>query len=392
MKSISRGGTEGQPAVSGVRSLLNAREGRDGSFSAVLGEMPTEHIMPMREPRIWVLGGIREEGPCASCCSWNGEFYMQQKGRDQGLLLAQQARKETDIQNTENIPRPRSGCAAAMIKGRLWLMGGFSDKHGVLSSVISRDKKSPYWRVEPKMNKRRDGLCCIAYDEGGIMSEGSLIIMGGNNGAAFTNTVERAPLVNAGNGVWELGEWQDLPKMMYRRGNFSACTRMSDTKEHLIYAIGGFSDGKEGMTDTMERLDLATTQWIISRPLNEKRAGHSACFHGERIFLAGGSDGSKTLKTVETFDPREGRWRQTVSLKKARTGHSLVSLNGRLFAIGGRSYMDEFQRSDQESMVAAALKAEEGGAQGLVEALPQHETTEFLHVIEHFDDRAVEWR
>jgi hypothetical protein len=71
--------------------------------------------------------------------------------REGGLLLGQPVRHETDIHNAHGFSRPRSGCASVAIKGRLWLLGGFSEKHGMLSSVISRDKKTPFWRVEPKM-------------------------------------------------------------------------------------------------------------------------------------------------------------------------------------------------------------------------------------------------
>lgn len=96
------------------------------------------------------------------------------------------------------------------------------------------------------------------------MSDGCIIIMGGNNGAAFSNTVERvgnhslpvsaldpivhpsadewmveqANLVNKGHGEWGLDTWQELPKMMNRRGNFACCHQQNEAKEHLIYAVG----------------------------------------------------------------------------------------------------------------------------------------------------------
>jgi hypothetical protein len=88
-------------------------------------------------------------------------------------------------------------------------------------------------------SKRRDGLCCVAYDEGGFMSEGSIIVLGGNNGAAMTNTCERAALVDLGGGNWGLEEWEELPKMFGRRGNFSAVHyKHGESSDHQIYAIG----------------------------------------------------------------------------------------------------------------------------------------------------------
>ena len=93
-------------------------------------------------------------------------------------------------------------------------------------------------------SKRRDGLCCVAYDEGAFMSEGSIIVLGGNNGAAMTNTCERAALVDLGGGNWGLEEWEELPKMFSRRGNFSAVHfKHEESNDHQIYAIGEVDAG-----------------------------------------------------------------------------------------------------------------------------------------------------
>ena len=205
-------------------------------------------------------------------------------------------------------------------------------------------------------SKRRDGLCCVAYDEGAFMSEGSIIVLGGNNGAAMTNTCERAALVDLGGGNWGLEEWEELPKMFSRRGNFSAVHfKHEESNDHQIYAIGeidagglcvrfeicdlvvrflgirpivsqvlpcsslkeamhrwsslaagGYSDGKGGqrLTDSMERFDIAASQWVVEKSTGVARAGHAAALHNGRIMLGGGTDGLNALNSCEQFDPR----------------------------------------------------------------------------------------
>ncbi len=51
---------------------------------------------------------------------------------------------------------------------------------------------------------------------------------------------------------------------------------------------------------------------------------------GGRIFVAGGSDGRNALKTVESYDKREGFWRPMISMKYPRVGLSFVALNDRV--------------------------------------------------------------
>ena len=85
-----------------------------------------------------------------------------------------------------------------------------------------------------------------------------------------------------------------------------------------------------------------------------------------------------------------------MSLNKARVGHSFVSHSGKLYAIGGRSYLDEAQLSDITSMKIAAQMEKEGGLAGLADVSicegNGHQLTEFLHVVECFDERVAGWR
>eukprot|EP00286_Rhodomonas_abbreviata_P002405 CAMPEP_0181341792 /NCGR_PEP_ID=MMETSP1101-20121128/30626_1 /TAXON_ID=46948 /ORGANISM="Rhodomonas abbreviata, Strain Caron Lab Isolate" /LENGTH=147 /DNA_ID=CAMNT_0023453147 /DNA_START=13 /DNA_END=452 /DNA_ORIENTATION=+ len=128
-------------------------------------EPPTEKPVPSVDhgfydsliPRIWLAGGISQYGESASVMSWSGEAKL--KAVKGGVeKVAEDPRREGDVMNFRSHLRPRSACAATQCKGRLFLLGGYSTQFGALASVLSRDKRSPTWRVETKMKSRRDGM------------------------------------------------------------------------------------------------------------------------------------------------------------------------------------------------------------------------------------------
>jgi hypothetical protein len=71
-------------------------------------------------------------------------------------------------------------------------------------------------------------------------------------------------------------------------------------------AAGGYSDGKgrQRLTDSMERFDIAASQWVVEKSTGVARAGHAAALHNGRIMLGGGTDGLNALNSCEQFDPR----------------------------------------------------------------------------------------
>ena len=53
-----------------------------------------------------------------------------------------------------------------------------------------------------------------------------------------------------------------------------------------------------------------------------------------KIYVTGGSD-SPTMSGVDCYDLDTNTWSQMANMNIGRYGHSLVSLHGRLYAIGG---------------------------------------------------------
>ena len=54
-----------------------------------------------------------------------------------------------------------------------------------------------------------------------------------------------------------------------------------------------------------------------------------------KMYVTGGRDGHLIMPSVDCYDPDTNTWSQVANMNIAREGHSMVSLHGRLYAIGG---------------------------------------------------------
>lgn len=70
-------------------------------------------------------------------------------------------------------------------------------------------------------------------------------------------------------------------------------------------------------------------------PMAKARWGCSAAVVAQRLYVAGGCETNKVLRSVECFDNETGRWVLVKPMRHARWGQFLASCDGKLFAVGG---------------------------------------------------------
>ena len=68
-------------------------------------------------------------------------------------------------------------------------------------------------------------------------------------------------------------------------------------------------------------------------PTKRRWAGVAAL--DNKIYVTGGYGNNQNMSSVDCYDPDTNTWSQMANMNNARAGHSLVSLHGRLYAIGG---------------------------------------------------------
>ena len=61
----------------------------------------------------------------------------------------------------------------------------------------------------------------------------------------------------------------------------------------------------------------------------------------DKIYVTGGREYDWPFSSVDCYDPDTNTWSQVANMNIARRGHSLVSLHGRLYAIGGLNSIGE---------------------------------------------------
>ncbi len=115
------------------------------------------------------------------------------------------------------------------------------------------------------------------------------------------------------------------------------------TIDQRLFVMGGF---KPGMTSVWNPVTTVyeylpdKDHWIERRPMPTARGALAAAVLHGKIVAIGGFDGDRSLSTVEIYDPASDRWEKAASLTVPRDHLAAASLDGRLYAIGGRINLD----------------------------------------------------
>jgi len=240
--------------------------------------------------------------------------------------------------------------ASAVINGRLYVCGGYSDD--LLSHSTSLDCFDPMqgiWQPLPPMS---EGRCCHAaavvgarlYVFGGRCTHrrlGSaesfdtvsnlLPAMGEPRCVAEAAVIKNHVYVIGGDEFGASAElllptenWQELPHMNVAR----ACLATAVIADRL-YVCGGVSM-------TLERFDPEVGAWELLQPRFENHNFSSAAVLDGHLYVCGGVDVNLVpTSSVERFDPTRDRWERLASMAHARLFAGVVEMDGRLFVCGG---------------------------------------------------------
>ena len=195
------------------------------------------------------------------------------------------------------------------------------------SPMISRNPTSngttsttnPFSRVN-----KLEPLSCMTTPRcaaGVGLLEQKLHIIGGYNRGECLDTVESYTI--------DSNLWTVAPSLPGPRGRFPAVELGG-----ALYACGG-SDGGRDLREVHAWRGAADSQWQRTSDLRHKRSCAGAAVLHNRIYVVGGRSGSKTLRSVESYDPAEERWQELDPMITARSEPAVCVLNGALYAIGG---------------------------------------------------------
>ncbi|KAG5199898.1 hypothetical protein JEQ12_006377 [Ovis aries] len=120
--------------------------------------------------------------------------------------------------------------------------------------------------------------------------------------------------------------WTPLPSLPgYARSEFATCTLRND-----IYVSGGHINSRDVW---MFSSHLHT--WIKVASLRRGRWRHKMAVVQGQLFVVGGFDGLRRLRSVERYDPFSNTWASVAPLPEAVSSAAVAPCAGRLYVIGG---------------------------------------------------------
>jgi len=215
-----------------------------------------------------------------------------------------------------DMPTARRNLAAAVLDGRIYVIGGAPGNSGGLSTVEVYDPATDTWTTILPMPTPRAGMG-IGVVNGKIYAIGGMTMPNGS----FNTVEEYDPATD---------KWTRKADMPTRR--FGLSTSVVNGK---IYAIGG-QGSWPNVISKVEEYDPATDTWSEKRPMQTARAHLSTSVVNGKIYAIGGVlEYPEIASIVEEYDPVANTWRKKADMPTARTFLATSVLNGRIYAMGG---------------------------------------------------------
>ncbi|KAK4153867.1 hypothetical protein C8A00DRAFT_33337 [Chaetomidium leptoderma] len=259
--------------------------------------------------------------------------------------------------NTWHHPHPLSGLPvplnhpnAAIIKSKLYLLGGLSDAVGdgvwrATGASWVYDPAANTWSPLPPLPAwdMARGSAAVGVDE----KTGVVYLAGGLTQLPLVEGMgeqESVDVVSAFDTV--AGEWVDL------RGNGKeGVRRMPGRRDHagvavvdrVMFVLGGRDHGQDHVKGEVFALDLGRLEkgWVTKKGrMPTPRGGVCAAAVKGKVYVFGG-EGSKAegsegvFDQVEVYDTRRDTWERLGKMREPRHGTSAAAVGGAVYIPGG---------------------------------------------------------
>lgn len=251
-----------------------------------------------------------------------------------------------------NLPSPRQAAAAAVLGGRIYVIGGFgpdisaTDTTYVLEPAAGTNlapslEQPPAptlpvgtWSLARPIPEVIDHAAAAALD-------GYIYVAGGNVEKLVTNKFWRYDPSD--------DSWASLPPLPIPR--YAPSMQAIDGK---LYLIGGTaSHGNDELS--IEVYDPGPASWsLIRNALPVEREASATAVFLDRIALVGGRDREeRNQSSCDLYDPEHNSWSACSNLHLARSALGLAAMDDRLFAIGGVNLLTDLTTQTTEISGAA---------------------------------------
>jgi thiosulfate/3-mercaptopyruvate sulfurtransferase len=326
------GGAAVRDPASGLVYLFGGGTSRQGPLSASVfaftphsaGGPNVARMASLPTPRIWCAGAAVE-----------GKAYCIGGEDEGGNLIGETLEYDPAVDAWSavgTLNEPRLGVQAAVVRGRIYLCGGFV-RDGELGYVttgsvesLDPDAAGEGWRLEEPM-----GIARYWHFVG--TAGGRIYLIGGykghpyniDNGLQLFNVVEYAPVSETARAA--------LPGTAQYGGGTAAIGG-------CVYIFGGGTGG--AYSDTVLEYDPASDAWTPMDPLPHGPVmGAGAISAGDIALVMGGLGASGASREVWSFDPAAAagdQWSRRADMPEERYGASIVLYDDEqlnVFSAGG---------------------------------------------------------
>ena len=245
--------------------------------------------------------------------------------------------KNNRWQRLTDMPTPRLSSEAAVVDGKIYVVGGFSwiGIPGVdmkmLNVVEVYDPQTDTWSRTQDMSTPRRYLGTGVVDD-------KIYAIGGENLFEEPQRLDLVEVYDPVNDIW--AKRADMPTI---RDDVKAAV-VRDT----IYVIGGAGWPRVGwgpVLATLEAYHPKTNRWQKKSDMPNLIAGFSTVVVDDKIYLIGGHGGvafEEYLKTVEVYDPETERWDTGPPMPTGNSPFGAEAVNGKIYILGSQRGNREF--------------------------------------------------
>eukprot|EP00884_Botryococcus_braunii_P005704 jgi/Botrbrau1/15134/Bobra.0149s0006.1 len=238
----------------------------------------------------------------------------------------------------EPLPLSLPFASCASVPGGPVVIGGMAMYCPVLQYRRDRSTGSSRWEGLGPLGTSRLHTATAALDS-------DIYVMGGRAGGGIANTYLKVEKLSTNSAE---SKWQEVAGM-----NFPRTALGGAALGNKLYVAGGQYDKR--IYRTAEMYEPERDAWVVlPGEMVSERKYFSLASMGGRLWAVGGMTSERCqLATVETYDPREGRWQVGPSMACARSSCGVAVLHDVLYCVAGSAGSDQCH-SAVEALAAAA--------------------------------------
>lgn len=240
------------------------------------------------------------------------------------------------------VPKPVNHANAAAVNGRIYVLGSLylvDDQWDAIPDAWMYDPHNDTWTdLTPLGGGLPNGTIRGSAAVGVWGSK--IYLAGGMTYLVLTDTGTQDAVATVTSYDTAINAWDStsLPPLPERRQHVGGAV-----VNGTFYVLGGRTEGREKVKDSVFALDLENTQagWRTLTPMPTARGGLGCAAVGVKIYCMGGENpdlgGHGVYSETEIYDTVTDTWGKGEDMNVPRHGLGIVGVDGRVFVPGGGS-------------------------------------------------------